>query len=258
MLPKKVRRGFTLIELLVVIGIIAVLISLLLPVLNRARQRAVAIQCLSNVKQIYLGMALYSNDNRNAALICFPESDAVLLPDQSNYYKGASWEITLVTHHYVTATLVGVHPNAQLPNGVFRCPTTNFDDNQLESSSSYGLNPNVDRWNSHLQIFYKLNYIKHPAATIYLAEAYVPEVAIPLPAAYEIDDFYNFIPFGCESYAIWTPDAPGYASGVGRRFAHRHFKSTSCLFYDGHAELIKTPVLDAMRWGNYDCLWDNN
>jgi prepilin-type N-terminal cleavage/methylation domain-containing protein/prepilin-type processing-associated H-X9-DG protein len=72
--------GFTLVELLVVIGIIALLISVLLPALGRAREAASRTACLSNMRQLTTGWIMYANENKGT-LVFAETNDASTAPD---------------------------------------------------------------------------------------------------------------------------------------------------------------------------------
>jgi prepilin-type N-terminal cleavage/methylation domain-containing protein/prepilin-type processing-associated H-X9-DG protein len=75
-IPSRATSGFTLVELLVVIGIIALLISILLPSLNKARETANRVKCASNLRQIGQTILLYTNDNNGN----YPRGVFALIP----------------------------------------------------------------------------------------------------------------------------------------------------------------------------------
>jgi len=80
------RHGFTLVELLVVIGIIALLVSILLPTLNKAREHARRTKCLSNLRSIGQLVTMYANQNKGQIPIGSSGKTGWVGPSEAFYF----------------------------------------------------------------------------------------------------------------------------------------------------------------------------
>lgn len=141
--PRSASRGFTLVELLVVIGIIAVLISMLLPTLNRARSAAGSVTCLANLRQMGTALQLYAQNNRGLA----PWGVVDKFETSSGWVSSGdnSW-----TWRDTVSILLGTprNPDPAHPNAVVKSHAI-FDDKDTE--------PTPPAWGADYRAFYTAN-----------------------------------------------------------------------------------------------------
>ncbi len=115
-------HGFTLVELLVVIGIIVVLISILMPALNRAREAAKRTQCGGNLHQIGLAISMFANENKRLPYDC------------SQWPAGDTWW----TSWMYSPDFFALEDNYGGKKQIFVCPS-NQDDNVITNQQDAGV-----------------------------------------------------------------------------------------------------------------------
>src|SRR5262249_45252177 len=263
------RNGFTLIELLVVIAIIAILAAILFPVFAQARESARAISCLSNMKQIGLGLSMYVQDYDET----MPAAFAAVQPINGGGQAVIPYECQI--QPYVKNDQVYTCPSdsmgrAQVGNefwdGKYYDPAT--DSGRIKRSYGYignintvqgdaaGTTPDPNTGMSAWGSGYSLASFDRPAETLSITESWAPNNAGGLG-----DAFYGG-PWGdlftnCDTYKLagrnWPPVAGSsddyvgtchgdYATNQVEQPMKGHRNEGNYVFADGHAKV--------QRWGN--------
>lgn len=237
------RNGFTLIELLVVVGVIGILAGLLLPALSRAKERGYSVKCVSNLRQMGMGISYYADDY--------------------GYYPPGrqagvtQWDLCVGSYLGGKADLLSPDARIQL----FRCPSAKV--NAIGTVLNYSANPNVCKEVTQSAGPVPVGSIGRPVDVIVVADAiqYAPDgsshaifwgVLGSSGSAIYWDDGSaanagSPIPVGLDADQTLDPSDP-----AGANFRYRHAKRVNALCVDGHAEsMAKGRVCDRNVYTGY-------
>lgn len=198
------QTAFTLVELLVVIAVIAILASLLLPALSRAKSKASAIQCLGQMRQVGLATVMYASDHQEQ----LPRST-----HSAAAFNQLPWGFALGP--YLTGKEV-VRPDAaftNLMNGLYHCPR----DRRPLAQWSYGKSvyPELSPEETGGPVWPRLTQIPRPTGTVLYAEKSGGSMADHFMAHFWLE---------------------GGSPEIDR---FRHDRQSNFTFFDGHARKLR-------------------
>mgnify|MGYP000913741344 CR=1 FL=1 len=212
--PPRPRQAFTLIELLVVIAIISILASILFPVFARARENARRTSCLSNLKQIGLGMMQYVQDY-----------DETYSPAYS-VNEGATqfwWDLL---QPYVKSTQV------------FSCPSSPFASSSTPTNGNYGANRAIMPLPTDTTSRVKMASLQSTAG-IYMIMDFGTYYA-GRSRAYSSDSAWAYLPGMGEAGGSCNMPPSSRPDQYQDCRSGRHFGGINMAFADGHAKWLKS------------------
>ncbi|CAN5372075.1 hypothetical protein BH10PLA1_BH10PLA1_14510 [soil metagenome] len=243
-------RAFTLVEMLVVIAIIAVLTSLLLPVISKVRDQSRTLAGLSNLRQIGIGMYLYAGDNNDF----LPPGYLSKGGDSTNWaiaitpYVGGQGNTTNTVKHPMPA--------------VFKDPNAAVDGGELHYASNPILIPDMSRASSYGKDRYirqfKLSQVRPTSEVILIFDTAQrggdnwsgQQVGWQMDGGlvYQDTSFFPRVPY-LKKYKVDSPivyneafnfdsTGGGFPPGAYIRFRQRGGMGCNCLFADDHAETM--------------------
>jgi prepilin-type N-terminal cleavage/methylation domain-containing protein/prepilin-type processing-associated H-X9-DG protein len=241
-LNKSARNGFTLIELLVVIAIIAILAAILFPVFGRARENARRTSCLSNIKQLALGVTQYVSDNDGRFMpfkaLMNTEQYGLTLTDATNHFDPVQ--------PYIKSSSMLFCPNAV----TFKPFSGNAAgrDKALYGNTHYGFPANVVPSTAYITPLTNTNTTTHTVPT-HIASFTQPSLSCMIGETSE----FGYV------YKGTSPTNTYQTQGIGKShftsvtagnandrvlYRERHFDGANYAYIDGHAKWLKVETIN--------------